>query len=89
MNKNNDNTLPQPLEYDKLKAYGIEYIQKIGSKHWTDFNVHDPGVTILETLCFALTDLGYRTSFATRDLLTRKGENAIVLDGSLLPQHQV
>ena len=89
MNKNNENTLPQPLEYDKLKAYGIEYIQKIGSKHWTDFNVHDPGVTILETLCFALTDLGYRTSFATRDLLTRKGENAIVLDGSLFPPHKV
>jgi hypothetical protein len=28
---------------------------------WTDANVHDPGVTVLEVLCYALTDLKYRS----------------------------
>ena len=26
---------------------------------WSDFNSHDPGITILEQLCFALTELGF------------------------------
>ena len=74
--KNNSQTdtgnTPKPLDYEGLKEYGLRYIQQIGSKFWTDFNAHDPGVTILEALTFALTDLGYRTSFEMNDLLTRK-----------------
>ena len=27
---------------------------------WTDNNVHDPGTTVLEVLCYAITDLQYR-----------------------------
>ena len=74
-----------PLDYDKLKQYGLEYIQQIGHKLWTDYNVHDPGVTFLEALCFSLTDLGFRTSFAMVDLLTSKGELHPKLNGSLFP----
>lgn len=29
---------------------------------WTDLNMHDPGVTVLEVLAYALTDLQYRRS---------------------------
>jgi hypothetical protein len=36
---------------------------------WTDFNAHDPGITILEQLCYALTDLGYRIDYDLKDLL--------------------
>src|SRR5690606_12730294 len=36
---------------------------------WTDFNTHDPGITILEQLCYAITDLGYRTNLAIPELL--------------------
>jgi hypothetical protein len=28
---------------------------------WTDANVHDPGVTVLEVLCYAITALKYRS----------------------------
>lgn len=61
-----------PMDYDALRAFGIDYIQKISGKLWTDFNIHDPGVTILEAVCFALSDLAYRTNFAIQDLLTPK-----------------
>ena len=27
---------------------------------WTDHNTHDPGITVLEALCYVLTDLQYR-----------------------------
>jgi hypothetical protein len=61
-----------PMDYDALRAFGIDYIQKISGKLWTDFNIHDPGVTILEAVCFALSDLAYRTNFTIEDLLTPK-----------------
>ncbi len=47
----------------------MEYIEQLGSKLWTDYNIHDPGITILEALCYALTDLGYRTSLNIKDIL--------------------
>ena len=78
-----------PSDYDQLKQLGLEYIQKFGHKHWTDYNVHDPGVTFLEALCFSLTDLAYRTSFPMKDLLTPEGESHPRLDGSLFPAHEI
>lgn len=51
---------PPGLDYDQLRAEGLALIQKMGSRIWTDYNIHDPGITLLETLAFALTDLGYR-----------------------------
>ncbi len=59
-----------PLSFDRLREMGIEEIQKLSGKIWTDFNLHDPGVTILEQLCYALTDLGYRVDNDVADILT-------------------
>lgn len=70
-----ENTTPYPFDYNSLKEFGLKYIQKIANKNWTDFNVHDPGVTILEALCLGLTDLAYRTNFDIKDLLTKKEGN--------------
>src|SRR3989304_10543702 len=56
-------------DYAWLRQKGLEYIQQLGSSLWTDYNIHDPGITLLELLSFALTDLSYRTSFAVADLL--------------------
>jgi len=64
--------------YELLRKTGLDYIQQFSSKVWTDYNVHDPGITILELLCYALTDLAYRTSFPVADILTApdaKGPN--------------
>lgn len=59
-----------PLSFDRLREMGIEEIQKLSGEIWTDFNLHDPGVTILEQLCYALTDLGYRVNHDVADILT-------------------
>jgi len=63
-------------DYVALRNTGINYIQQVSGKLWTDYNVHDPGVTILELLCYALTDLAYRTSFPVADLLTDTGQKS-------------
>lgn len=61
-----------------LRKAGIEQIQKLASELWTDYNVHDPGITLLEMLCYGITDLGYRTDYDLKDLLTRS-ENGLPL----------
>ncbi len=60
------------LQYDFLRSEAIAYIQRLAGKIWTDYNIHDPGVTILEVLCYAITELGYRASFDIEDILARK-----------------
>jgi hypothetical protein len=66
---------PHPaLNYDFLRSTGIRLVQELAGKTWTDYNLHDPGITILEALCYAITDLAYRTDFPIQDLLAnRKG----------------
>lgn len=45
------------LDYSFLRKKGLEYIEQLSSNFWTDYNTHDPGVTMLEILCYAITDL--------------------------------
>lgn len=57
------------MDYTFLREEGIRQIQKLAGDIWTDHNTHDPGITILETLCYAITDLGYRTDQDIKDIL--------------------
>ncbi len=61
--------------YEFLRKSGLEHITKLAGKIWTDYNTHDPGITILELLCYAITDLGYRTSYDIKDILAPINEN--------------
>lgn len=63
-----------PLEagqdFYRLRREGIGFIAQMGSRKWTDYNVHDPGITILEAFCYAITDLTYRIGWDIEDILT-------------------
>src|SRR5262245_6541676 len=61
--------LPAAADYYRLRRDGIGFIEKLGSRLWTDYNTHDPGITILEALCYAITDLAYRIQWPIQDLL--------------------
>ncbi|WP_431262526.1 hypothetical protein ACQ859_20605 [Roseateles chitinivorans] len=56
--------------FDGLRARGIDMLQKLSGGTWTDHNLHDPGITMLEQLCFGLTDVVYRAGFPVADHLT-------------------
>jgi len=60
------------MDFEFLRKSGIELIQQLSGKSWTDFNLHDPGLTILEQLCFSITELAYRTDFPLQDLLANE-----------------
>ncbi len=57
------------MNFALLRQEGIKHIERLGGKLWTDYNTHDPGITILEQLCYAITDLSYRLDFEMKDLL--------------------
>ena len=61
--------LPPGADYYALRREGIGYIEQMASALWTDYNEHDPGITILEELCYVLTELAYRSSWDIKDLL--------------------
>ena len=56
--------------FESLKQEGLRLVQELSGSLWTDYNLHDPGVTILDQLCYALTDLISRTEWETADYLT-------------------
>lgn len=67
---------PEPLEdFADLRRVAVDYAQEASGKIWTDYNLHDPGVTLLEQTCFALSEIAYQVGLPTRDLLTNKRGN--------------
>ncbi|KUI96885.1 hypothetical protein [Vibrio sp. MEBiC08052] len=63
--------LPPQQDVTFLKQEGIRQLKSQVGHIWSNFNDSDPGVTILEQLCYALTELGYVNSFPIADVLTQ------------------
>lgn len=63
------------LDFQFLRETGMDYIESLSSRLWTDYNTHDPGITILEMLCYAITDLGNRLSLPMEQLLATGQKN--------------
>lgn len=61
--------VPSTLDFAVMLNAGIKHCQALSGELWTDYNEHDPGLTTLEQLCYALTDLAYRSTFPMADLL--------------------
>ena len=57
-------------DYYRLRREGIGFIEQMASRLWTDYNTHDPGITILEALCYAITDLSHRTGWDIKNILS-------------------
>lgn len=70
-----EKALEQALDPRHLFAQGLAQLRQLSSRHWTDHNTHDPGITILELLAYALTELTYRARFPLEDLLAASAES--------------
>lgn len=62
--------------YVYLRGIGIQYLERLTGELWTDFNAHDPGITILEQLCYAITDLDHRIHYDIPDILSEGDTNS-------------
>jgi hypothetical protein len=57
------------LDARGLFLAGLEHLRRLAGRTWTDHNLHDPGITMLELLAYALTELSYRAQFPVADLV--------------------
>jgi hypothetical protein len=78
--------LPLSQDFRSLKKEGLAYIQEYGGVEWTNLNASDAGVTILDQVCYALTELGYCNNFPVKDILTRANGKLEIKDQFYLPQ---
>lgn len=80
------------LDFAFLRAEGVRQLERLAGEVWTDFNTHDPGITILEQLCYALTDLAYRAGYDVADLLASASEEpyaSLLTPAQILPTNPV
>jgi hypothetical protein len=64
----------EPSAFDQLRADLLSDVQQLTAHQWTDYNLHDPGITILEQLAFALSDLNYRSAYPVATLLADRSD---------------
>ncbi|MEM8894409.1 MAG: dihydrofolate reductase [Bacteroidota bacterium] len=77
---------PFHKDFKDLKNQGIEALQKLSGELWTDYNTHDPGVTVLENLVFAITDLCYKMGFEVSDRIYITEVHATVEGDTFFPE---
>jgi hypothetical protein len=82
--------------YEKLYLQGIEALQRLAGNTWTDFNEHDPGVTILENIAYTMTELSEKTKLSIPDLLLEKegqtlksGDNGLFIPSEIFTTNPV
>ncbi len=73
------------LDAAYLREEARRRIEKLASEIWTDYNSHDPGITILEVLAYAITDLGLRTRLEIPDLIEGVEEKPFLTAREVLP----
>ena len=57
------------LDYELMRQQVIEWVQALAGDRWTNYNESDPGVTIIEQLCYALTELCFQAEMPVSKLL--------------------
>jgi hypothetical protein len=59
--------------YKVLQSRTLDSIQRLSGNVWTDFNVHDPGITIADIFNYALYELHYIFQFPFESYLNIEG----------------
>ena len=56
-------------DFDFLREEGMKLIRAVAADTWSDHNYHDPGISLWEAYCYAITEMGLRTGMQMRDLV--------------------
>jgi hypothetical protein len=75
--------------FDQLKALGLDTVSRLAGDSWTNFNESDPGITLLELLCYAITDLGYRAELPVEDLIAGRDGLVDLAARQLFPPEEI
>lgn len=89
---NNDPYPHLGMDFEGLLQEAIELLHDTSGNVWTDFNQHDPGLTLLEQLCYVITDLSSRINYDIEDHLASMdgaGRKALHSPAEILPSRPV
>lgn len=75
--------------YAQLQENALKRIQHIAGKVWTDYNLHDPGITFLDALNYVLLETDYRLGFSLPDYLTSPQNGFSAREHALFPPSEV
>lgn len=56
-------------DFSRLREAALARVRKLAATTWTDHNHHDPGITILEAFCYAMTEIGLKLDLDVADLI--------------------
>ena len=66
---------PDPVSNaDQMQRESRRRIAELARRTWTDHNIHDPGITTLDVLAYALSDLAWRAGLPVADLVSRPSD---------------
>ncbi|MDP4262878.1 MAG: hypothetical protein Q8941_10130 [Bacteroidota bacterium] len=77
------NKIAGAADFGHLREAGIRLFELLTGKVWTDYNTHDPGVTILEACLYALTESSYKADQPVQNLLQDSGSSFVTAPLSL------
>lgn len=63
--------------FTELREELLGLIERLSSAQWTDYNTHDPGITIGEHIAWGVTEDVYTANHPIRDLITLPAGEAI------------
>lgn len=63
------------IEFDALMLQARRALEDYANKSWSNTDEHDPGITLLEAMCYNASDLAYRSSLPVKDLLTPRPQD--------------
>lgn len=66
--------------YSQIYEEALHLIQRMAGNRWTDFNAHDPGVTLLDVFCYGLLDIEYRSGFDFTSYMPHDGAGNLDYD---------
>ena len=58
------------IDFETLLGQARVALQDYAAATWSNTDEHDPGITMLQTLCYNTSDLAYRSCLPIADLLT-------------------
>ncbi|HEY6502586.1 MAG TPA: hypothetical protein VIZ28_01305 [Chitinophagaceae bacterium] len=71
------NKITGATDFGHLREAAIRLFELLTGKQWTDYNTHDPGVTILEACLYALTETSYKSDQPIENLLQDSGSSLV------------
>jgi hypothetical protein len=75
----------ESIDTREMLETAIKTIGELSGEEWSNYNPADPGITILENLCYGLLDQNYKGDFSIEDLMTQSDGNIPFRDHLHLP----